>query len=216
MNAEKRRQIYLRLQQVNPHPTTELIYTTPFELLIAVLLSAQATDVSVNKATRKLYPVANTPEAMLALGVDGLIPYIQTIGLFRTKAKNVIETCRILIEQHHSNVPDDREALEALPGVGRKTANVVLNTAFGHPTIAVDTHIFRVSNRTGLAPGKNVDEVERKLIKFTAPEFQQDAHHWLILHGRYTCIARKPKCWNCVITDLCEFKSKTPAPTKGI
>lgn len=216
MNAEKRRQIYLRLQQVNPHPTTELIYTTPFELLIAVLLSAQATDVSVNKATRKLYPVANTPASMYALGVDGLIPYIQTIGLFRTKAKNVIETCRILMEKYGSEVPDDREALESLPGVGRKTANVVLNTAFGHPTIAVDTHIFRVSNRTGLAPGKTVEEVEQKLMKFTAPEFRQDAHHWLILHGRYTCIARKPKCWNCVIADLCEFKMKTPQPEKGI
>lgn len=216
MNAEKRRQIYLRLQQVNPHPTTELIYTTPFELLIAVLLSAQATDVSVNKATRKLYPVANTPEKIYALGVEGLIPYIQTIGLFRTKAKNVIETCSILMEKYHSEVPDDREALESLPGVGRKTANVVLNTAFGHPTIAVDTHIFRVANRTGLAPGKNVEEVERKLLKFTAPEFQQDAHHWLILHGRYTCIARKPKCWNCVINDLCEYKSKTPQPAQGI
>lgn len=216
MNAEKRREIYLRLQQVNPHPTTELIYTTPFELLISVLLSAQATDVSVNKATRKLYPVANTPEKIYALGVEGLIPYIQTIGLYRTKAKNVIETCRILMTQYHSEVPDDREALEGLPGVGRKTANVVLNTAFGHPTIAVDTHIFRVSNRTGLAPGKTVEEVERKLLKFTAPEFRQDAHHWLILHGRYTCIARKPKCWNCVIADLCEYKSKTPAPAKGI
>lgn len=216
MNAEKRREIYLRLQQVNPHPTTELLYTTPFELLIAVLLSAQATDVSVNKATRKLYPVANTPEKIYALGVEGLIPYIQTIGLYRTKAKNVIETCRILMTQYHSEVPDDREALEGLPGVGRKTANVVLNTAFGHPTIAVDTHIFRVANRTGLAPGKNVEEVERKLLKFTAPEFRQDAHHWLILHGRYTCIARKPKCWNCVIADLCEYKNKTPAPDKGI
>lgn len=216
MNPTKRREIFERLRQANPTPTTELEYTTPFELLIAVLLSAQATDVSVNKATRKLYPVANTPEAIYRMGVDQLMPYIQTIGLYRTKAKNVIETCRILIEEHGGQVPASREALEALPGVGRKTANVVLNTAFGHPTIAVDTHIFRVSNRTGLAPGKDVDEVERKLIKFVAPEFRQDAHHWLILHGRYTCIARKPQCWNCIIADLCEFKQKTPLPTKGV
>lgn len=216
MNPTKRREIFERLRQANPTPTTELEYTTPFELLIAVLLSAQATDVSVNKATRKLYPVANTPEAIYRMGVDQLMPYIQTIGLYRTKAKNVIETCRILIEEHGGEVPESREALEALPGVGRKTANVVLNTAFGHPTIAVDTHIFRVSNRTGLAPGKDVDEVERKLIKFVAPEFRQDAHHWLILHGRYTCIARKPQCWNCIIADLCEFKQKTPLPTKGV
>ncbi|MFJ3045708.1 endonuclease III [Herbaspirillum chlorophenolicum] len=216
MNPTKRREIFERLRQANPTPTTELEYTTPFELLIAVLLSAQATDVSVNKATRKLYPVANTPQKIYKLGVDKLIPYIQTIGLFRTKAKNVIETCRILIEQHGGEVPQTREELEALPGVGRKTANVVLNTAFGHPTIAVDTHIFRVSNRTGLAPGKDVDEVERKLMKFVAPEFMQDAHHWLILHGRYTCIARKPQCWNCVIADLCEFKQKTPLPQKGV
>ncbi|MBB5390965.1 MULTISPECIES: endonuclease III [unclassified Herbaspirillum] len=216
MNPSKRREIFERLRLANPTPTTELEYTTPFELLIAVLLSAQATDVSVNKATRKLYPVANTPQKIYKLGVDKLIPYIQTIGLFRTKAKNVIETCRILIEQHGGAVPQTREELEALPGVGRKTANVVLNTAFGHPTIAVDTHIFRVSNRTGLAPGKDVDEVERKLMKFVAPEFLQDAHHWLILHGRYTCIARKPQCWNCVIADLCEFKQKTPLPQKGV
>ncbi|ALU88718.1 MULTISPECIES: endonuclease III [Herbaspirillum] len=216
MNPTKRREIFERLRQANPTPTTELEYTTPFELLIAVLLSAQATDVSVNKATRKLYPVANTPEAIYRMGVDQLMPYIQTIGLYRTKAKNVIETCRILIEEHGGEVPESREALEALPGVGRKTANVVLNTAFGHPTIAVDTHIFRVSNRTGLAPGKDVDEVERKLIKFVAPEFRQDAHHWLILHGRYTCIARKPQCWNCIIADLCEFKQKTPLPAKGV
>ncbi|ADJ63133.1 endonuclease III [Herbaspirillum seropedicae] len=216
MNPTKRREIFERLRQANPTPTTELEYTTPFELLIAVLLSAQATDVSVNKATRKLYPVANTPEAIYRMGVDQLMPYIQTIGLYRTKAKNVIETCRILIEEHGGQVPESREALEALPGVGRKTANVVLNTAFGHPTIAVDTHIFRVSNRTGLAPGKDVDEVERKLIKFVAPEFRQDAHHWLILHGRYTCIARKPQCWNCIIADLCEFKQKTPLPSKGV
>lgn len=216
MNPTKRREIFKRLRQANPTPTTELEYTTPFELLIAVLLSAQATDVSVNKATRKLYPVANTPEAIYRMGVDQLMPYIQTIGLYRTKAKNVIETCRILIEEHGGEVPESREALEALPGVGRKTANVVLNTAFGHPTIAVDTHIFRVSNRTGIAPGKDVDEVERKLIKFVAPEFRQDAHHWLILHGRYTCIARKPQCWNCLIADLCEFKQKTPLPAKGV
>ncbi|MFZ6772973.1 endonuclease III [Undibacterium sp. SXout7W] len=212
MNAAKRHQIFSRLREQNPHPTTELEYSSPFELLIAVLLSAQATDVSVNKATRKLYPVANTPETIYALGVDGLIPYIQTIGLFRTKAKNVIETCRLLITEHHSEVPNNREALESLPGVGRKTANVVMNTAFGEPTIAVDTHIFRVSNRTGIAPGKNVDIVEEKLLKFVPAEFKLDAHHWLILHGRYTCIARKPKCWNCMIADLCEFKQKTPLP----
>ena len=216
MNSEKRREIFSRLRQANPIPTTELEYTTPFELLIAVLLSAQATDVSVNKATRKLYTLANTPAKIYKLGVDELIPYIQTIGLFRTKAKNVIETCRILLEQHGGEVPQTREELEALPGVGRKTANVVMNTAFGHPTIAVDTHIFRVSNRTGIAPGKDVDEVERKLMKFVAPEFLQDAHHWLILHGRYTCIARKPQCWNCLIADLCEFKKKTPLPEKGV
>lgn len=216
MNPTKRREIFERLRQANPTPTTELEYTTPFELLIAVLLSAQATDVSVNKATRKLYAVANTPEQIYRMGVEQLTPYIQTIGLYRTKAKNVIETCRILIEQHGGQVPQTREELEALPGVGRKTANVVLNTAFGHPTIAVDTHIFRVSNRTGIAPGKDVDEVERKLIKFVAPEFRQDAHHWLILHGRYTCIARKPQCWNCLIADLCEFRQKTPLPAKGV
>jgi len=216
MNSEKRREIFTRLRQANPHPKTELEYKTPFELLIAVLLSAQATDVSVNKATRLLYPVANTPASMLALGVDGLIPYIQTIGLFRTKAKNVIATCQLLLDQHGGEVPQTREELEALPGVGRKTANVVLNTAFGQPTIAVDTHIFRVSNRTGIAPGKDVDEVERKLMKFVAPEFQLDAHHWLILHGRYTCIARKPQCWNCIIADLCDFKKKTPLPEKGV
>jgi endonuclease-3 len=214
MNAEKRHAIFTRLQKENPHPTTELEYKTPFELLIAVLLSAQATDVSVNKATRVLYAVANTPEAIYALGVEGLIPYIQTIGLFRTKAKNVIATCHLLMTEHHSEVPRNREALEALPGVGRKTANVVMNTAFGEPTIAVDTHIFRVSNRTGIAPGKNVDIVEQKLMKFVPKEFRQDAHHWLILHGRYTCIARKPKCWNCMIADLCEYKQKTPLPDK--
>ncbi|MET3117796.1 endonuclease-3 [Undibacterium sp. GrIS 1.8] len=212
MNAAKRQIIFSRFKEQNPHPTTELEYTSPFELLIAVLLSAQATDVSVNKATRKLYPVANTPEKILALDVDGLIPYIQTIGLFRTKAKNVIATCRILIEQHGSEVPKERAALEALPGVGRKTANVVMNTAFGEPTIAVDTHIFRVSNRTGIAPGKNVDIVEEKLLKFVPAEFKLDAHHWLILHGRYTCLARTPKCWNCMIADLCDYKQKTPQP----
>jgi endonuclease-3 len=215
MNAAIRQEIFTRLRAQNPHPTTELEYTTPFELLISVLLSAQATDVSVNKATRRLYPVANTPATILALDVDGLIPYIQTIGLYRTKAKNVIETCRILLEQHGGEVPRSREALEALPGVGRKTANVVLNTAFGEPTIAVDTHIFRVSNRTGIAPGKNVDIVEEKLLKVVPAEFKMDAHHWLILHGRYTCLARNPKCWNCMIADLCEFKQKTPLP-KGV
>jgi endonuclease-3 len=212
MNKEKRHQIFSRLQKQNPHPTTELEYTSPFELLIAVLLSAQATDISVNKATKKLYSIANTPQSIFNLGVDGLIPYIQTIGLFRTKAKNTIETCRLLIERHHGQVPQTRGELEALPGVGRKTANVVLNTAFGVATIAVDTHIFRVSNRTGIAAGKNVDIVEEKLMKFVPTEFQLDAHHWLILHGRYTCIARKPKCWNCMIEDLCEYKQKTPLP----
>ena len=216
MNAEKRLEIFRRFREANPHPTTELEYTTPFELLIAVILSAQATDVSVNKATRRLYPLANTPAAILALGVEGLTEYIRTIGLYRTKAKNVIETCRLLLEQHGGEVPRSREALEALPGVGRKTANVVLNTAFGEPTIAVDTHIFRVANRTGIAPGKNVDEVERKLLKLVPAEFRHDAHHWLILHGRYTCIARKPQCWNCLIADLCEYKDKTPLPDKAV
>jgi len=212
MNPQKRLEIFTRFRKANPAPKTELEYTTPFELLIAVLLSAQATDVSVNKATRRLYPVANTPQAIFDLGVDELMPYIQTIGLFRTKAKNVIATCRILLDQHGGDVPQEREALEALPGVGRKTANVVMNTAFGQPTMAVDTHIFRVSNRTGIAPGKNVDVVEQKLLKFVPKEFLHDAHHWLILHGRYTCIARKPLCWNCMIADLCEYKAKTPAP----
>ena len=216
MNAEKRKQIFERLKIANPNPTTELEYTTPFELLIAVILSAQATDVSVNKATRKLYIVANTPEQIYALGVNGLIPYVQTIGLYRNKAKNVIDTCRLLIEHHHGEVPRDRESLQALPGVGRKTANVVLNTAFGQPAMAVDTHIFRVSNRTGLAPGKNVDIVEQKLMKFVPHEYLMDAHHWLILHGRYTCLARSPQCWNCLIADLCEFKAKTRMPEKGI
>lgn len=216
MNADKRRQIFERLKQANPHPTTELEYTTPFELLIAVILSAQATDVSVNKATRRLYPVANSPAAVHALGVDGLIPYIQTIGLYKTKAKNVIETCRLLVEQHGGQVPRDRESLQALPGVGRKTANVVLNTAFGVAAMAVDTHIFRVSNRTGIAPGKNVDIVEAKLMKFVPADYLMDAHHWLILHGRYTCTARSPQCWNCLIADLCEYRAKTPAPDRGL
>ena len=216
MNAEKRREIFARLKAANPHPTTELEYTTPFELLIAVILSAQATDVSVNKATRQLYPMANTPVAIYALGVEGLIPYVQTIGLYRNKAKNVIETCRLLLEQHGGEVPRDRESLQALPGVGRKTANVVLNTAFGVPAMAVDTHIFRVSNRTGIAPGKNVDIVEQKLMKFVPPEYLMDAHHWLILHGRYTCTARSPQCWNCLIADLCEFRQKTPQPEKAV
>jgi len=209
MNAEKRHQIFSRLREQNPHPTTELAYDTPFELLIAVILSAQATDVGVNKATARLFPVANTPEAILALGVDGLKSYIKTIGLFNSKAENVIKTCRMLIEQHGSQVPQTREALEKLPGVGRKTANVVLNTAFGHATMAVDTHIFRVSNRTGIAPGKTVLEVEKKLLRFVPKEFLQDAHHWLILHGRYVCTARKPRCGACLIEDLCEFKDKT-------
>jgi endonuclease-3 len=204
-------ELFTRLREIDPHPTTELNYTTPFELLVAVVLSAQATDVGVNKATKKLYPVANTPEAILALGEEGLKRYISTIGLFNAKAKNVIALCRLLIEQHASEVPDTREALEALPGVGRKTANVVLNTAFGEPTIAVDTHIFRVANRTGLAPGKDVRTVEDKLVKVIPAEFKQDAHHWLILHGRYVCKARKPDCPQCVIRDLCRYKDKTPA-----
>ncbi len=208
MNKQKRIEIFSRLRDANPNPTTELNYSTPFELLIAVILSAQATDVGVNKATDKLYPVANTPEAILALGVDGLKEYIKTIGLFNSKAENVIKTCKILIEQHGSVVPDNREALEALPGVGRKTANVVLNTAFRQPAMAVDTHIFRVSNRTGIAPGKNVLEVEKRLMRVVPKEFLMDAHHWLILHGRYTCTARKPKCGACLIEDLCEFKQK--------
>ena len=198
-----------RLRDDNPHPTTELNFSDPFELLIAVILSAQATDVGVNKATAKLYPVANTPEAIYALGVDGLKEYIKTIGLFNAKAENVIKTCKIMIDQHNSEVPENREALEALPGVGRKTANVVLNTAFGWPTIAVDTHIFRVSNRTKLAMGKNVDKVEEKLLKVVPKEFKVDVHHWLILHGRYICVARKPRCGACLIEDLCEFKDKT-------
>lgn len=211
MNAAKRREIFARLHAANPTPTTELEYATPFQLLIAVLLSAQATDKSVNIATRKFFPQYGTPETLLALGEEGLADYIKTIGLFRTKAKNAIATCRILIEQHGGQVPQTREALEALPGVGRKTANVVLNTAFGQPTMAVDTHIFRVANRTGIAPGKNVLEVELKLEKLVPREYLLDAHHWLILHGRYVCVARKPKCPQCGISDLCEFKQKTPA-----
>jgi endonuclease-3 len=215
VNPAKRQEIFERLRQANPSPKTELEYSTPFELLIAVLLSAQATDVGVNKATRKLYPVANTPAAILALGLDELKTYISTIGLYPTKAKNVIATCQILVDQFGGEVPRTREELETLPGVGRKTANVVLNTAFGEIAMAVDTHIFRVSNRTKIAPGKDVVEVERKLMKFVPPEFLLDAHHWLILHGRYTCVARKPKCWNCLIADLCEFKDKTPAPANA-
>jgi endonuclease III len=202
-------ELFTRLRELNPRPTTELTYTTPFELLVAVVLSAQATDVGVNKATRKLYPVANTAQAILDLGEQELKRYISTIGLFNAKAKNVIALCRILVDQYDGNVPDTREALEALPGVGRKTANVVLNTAFGHPTIAVDTHIFRVANRTGLAPGKDVRAVEDKLEKVTPAEFKHDAHHWLILHGRYVCKARKPECPNCVIRDLCAYRDKT-------
>ena len=209
MNKLKRLEIFRRFAAHNDKPTTELDYGSNFELLLSVLLSAQATDVSVNKATARLYAVANTPEQMLALGEDGLKKYIKTIGLFNSKAKNTIATCRILIDKHDSQVPDDRAALEALPGVGRKTANVILNTAFGHPTIAVDTHIFRVSNRTGIAPGKDVLVVEKKLLKFVPDEFKIDAHHWLILHGRYTCIARKPRCGSCIIEDLCEYKHKT-------
>lgn len=211
MNAAKRTEIFSRLRALNPKPTTELEYRTPFELLVAVVLSAQATDVSVNKATRRLFPVANTPAAILALGVEGLTPHIQTIGLFRTKAKNVIELCRLLLERHGGEVPRERAALEALPGVGRKTANVVLNTAFGEPTVAVDTHIFRVANRTGIAPGKNVDVVEDKLLRLVPKPFLQDCHHWLILHGRYVCQARKPRCPECPIHDLCEWREKTPA-----
>ncbi|EKO3929855.1 endonuclease III [Vibrio fluvialis] len=208
MNNSKRVEILQRLRDNNPNPQTELNWNTPFELLIAVLLSAQATDVSVNKATEKLYAVANTPQTMWDLGVDGVKEYIKTIGLFNSKAENVIKTCRILLDQHQGEVPENREALEALPGVGRKTANVVLNTAFGWPTIAVDTHIFRVSNRTKFAVGKNVDDVEAKLLKVVPKEFKLDVHHWLILHGRYTCVARKPRCGSCIIEDLCEFKDK--------
>lgn len=209
MNKDKRSQIFTRLRAANPAPTTELNFDSPFELLIAVMLSAQATDVSVNKATGPLFAAANTPAAIRALGLAKLKSHIKTIGLFNTKAENVLKTCRILIEQHAGEVPQSREALEALPGVGRKTANVVLNTAFGHPTIAVDTHIYRVSNRTRLATGKTVRQVEDKLEKVVPTEFKRDAHHWLILHGRYVCIARKPRCGSCVLEDLCEFREKT-------
>jgi endonuclease-3 len=209
MNPAKREEIFARLARVNPAPTTELDYRTPFQLLVAVILSAQATDKSVNLATRELFRVADTPQKILRLGLDGLIPYIQTIGLFRNKAKHVVETCRLLVERHGGEVPADRAALEGLPGVGRKTANVILNTAFGHDTIAVDTHIFRVANRTGLAPGKNPLEVEQRLLKFVPERYRKDAHHWLILHGRYVCKARKPDCPACAIRDLCEFKQKT-------
>ena len=209
MNKLKRQQIFERLRAANPHPTTELNYGNPFELLIAVILSAQATDKGVNKATARLFPVANTPDAILALGVDGLKAHIKTIGLFNSKAENIIKTCAILIERHDGQVPAERRALEALPGVGRKTANVVLNTAFGEPTMAVDTHIFRVANRTGIAPGKTVLEVEKRLLRLLPKEFLQDAHHWLILHGRYTCLARKPRCGSCLIEDLCEFRGKS-------
>jgi endonuclease-3 len=211
MNPDKRREMFRRFKNANPKPETELNFNSPFELLIAVILSAQATDVSVNKATDRLFPVANTPEAIFALGVDGLKPYIKTIGLFNTKAKNVIEACRMLCELHAGHVPEDRESLEALPGVGRKTANLVLNTAFRQLAMAVDTHIFRVSNRTGLAPGKNVVIVEKQLLKFVPKDYLLDAHHWLILHGRYVCIARTPKCPECAILDLCDFKPKTVA-----
>lgn len=209
MNRSIRVELFSRLQKQNPKPTTELEYQSDFELLIAVILSAQATDVGVNKATQILFPVANTPESIAKLGVTKLKPYIKTIGLYNSKAENIIKTCRMLIERHNSQVPQTREGLEALPGVGRKTANVILNTAFGQPTIAVDTHIFRVSNRTKIAPGKDVVEVEKRLIRLVPEQFKQDAHHWLILHGRYVCTARKPKCGACIINDLCEYRDKT-------
>jgi len=216
MNKSQRITLFERLQQANPHPSTELEYTTPFELLIAVILSAQATDVSVNLATRRLYLVANTAEKILALGEENLISYIARIGLFRSKARHIMATCQILVSQHAGQVPRERSALEALPGVGRKTANVVLNSAFGEPTIAVDTHIFRVGNRTGLAPGVTVEKVEQQLIKNVPDQFKLYAHHWLILHGRYTCKARQPLCWNCMLADLCDFKEKTPIPETGV
>jgi endonuclease-3 len=209
MNRAKRQEIFERLRTANPRPTTELNYSTPFELLIAVILSAQATDKGVNKATARLFPVANTPAAIHALGVDGLKRYIRTIGLFNSKAENIIKTCALLIRDHQGQVPGNRTALEALPGVGRKTANVILNTAFGQPTMAVDTHIFRVANRTGIAPGKTVLEVEKRLLRLVPREFLVDAHHWLILHGRYTCVARKPRCGSCLIEDLCDYRDKT-------
>lgn len=211
MNSSERRKLYERLREENPNPTTELDYSSPFELLIAVILSAQATDVKVNEATRGLFADANEPAAIAKLGVEGLTPYIRTIGLYNSKAKNIVRTCEILLEEHDGEVPAEREALEALPGVGRKTANVVLNTAFGEPTIAVDTHIFRVANRTGLAPGETPREVERRLLEVTPEEFLKDAHHWLILHGRYVCKARKPECPDCVVSDLCEYPDKTAA-----
>lgn len=209
MNAAKRAEIFARLQAANAHPTTELAYTTPFELLVAVILSAQATDKSVNLATAELFPVARTPQAMIDLGATELERYVKRIGLYRTKVRHILETCRVLLAQHDGKVPDSRAALEGLPGVGRKTANVILNTAFGQPTIAVDTHIFRVANRTGLAPGKTVREVEDRLARLTPPRFRRDAHHWLILHGRYVCKARKPDCPTCLIRDLCEYPNKT-------
>jgi endonuclease-3 len=211
MNPQKRRAIFERLRAANPQPKSELDHATPFELLVAVVLSAQATDKGVNKATAKLFPVANTPVAIAALGVEGLIPYVQSIGLFRNKAKNIVALSHLLLRDHGGEVPAEREALEKLPGVGRKTANVVLNVAFGQPTIAVDTHIFRVANRTGLAPGKTPEEVEQRLLKFVPDEFRLHAHHWLILHGRYVCVARSPRCGDCVIRDLCEYRDKTPA-----
>jgi len=212
MNTERRQKIFERLRAANPQPTTELIYSTPFELLVAVLLSAQATDRSVNQATRGLFSVANTPKSILSLGLAGLEAHIKTIGLYRSKARHLIETCQLLIKHHASEVPRERSALEELPGVGRKTANVVLNTAFGEPTIAVDTHIFRVANRTGLATGKTPLAVETRLLRLVPAEFKKDAHHWLILHGRYVCKARKPECWRCLVADLCDYRHKTPAP----
>lgn len=216
MNAAKLREIFQRFAAANPHPATELVYSTPFELLVAVILSAQATDKGVNLATARLFPVANTPKTILKLGEAGLTQYIKSIGLFRSKARHIIETCSLLVSEHDSEVPASREALEKLPGVGRKTANVILNTAFGHPTIAVDTHIFRVANRIGLAPGKNVREVEEKLIRYIEKPFKQHAHHWLILHGRYVCKARKPDCPACIISDLCEYKQKTAAVSSRV
>ncbi len=216
MKSTQRITFFERLQKANPHPSTELEYTTPFELLIAVILSAQATDVSVNLATRRLYLVANTAQKIADLGEEKLISYIASIGLYKSKAKHIIATCKILIEQHRGQVPRNREALEALPGVGRKTANVVLNSAFGEPTIAVDTHIFRVGNRTGLAPGETVEKVEQALLNYVPEQFKLNAHHWLILHGRYTCKARSPSCWNCMLRDLCDYKEKTPIPQSGV
>jgi endonuclease-3 len=216
MTPVQRIQFFERLQAANPHPATELEYTTPFELLISVILSAQATDVSVNLATRRLYPVANTPEKILALGEENLISYIASIGLYKSKARHIMATCRILVDQHGSQVPRERHALEALPGVGRKTANVVLNSAYGEPTIAVDTHIFRIGNRTGLAPGATVEKVEQQLLKHVPEQFLLNAHHWLILHGRYTCKARQPLCWNCMLADLCDYQEKTPLPGKAV